>query len=49
MQQALLDHLKIIEEEQRILDGMAEVDKGIYTSGQDFIVWTVPKCFRRES
>ena len=38
-QQALLDHLKIItEEEQRILDGMAEVDKGIYTSGQDFIV-----------
>lgn len=39
MQQALLDHLKIItEEEQRILDGMAEVDKGIYTSGQDFIV-----------
>ncbi len=39
MQQALLDHLKIItEEEQRILDGMAEVDKGLYTSGQDFIV-----------
>ena len=39
MQQALLDHLKIItEEEQRILDGMAEGDKGLYTSGQDFIV-----------
>lgn len=39
MQQALLDHLKIItEEEQRILDGMADVDKGLYTSGQDFIV-----------
>ena len=39
MQQALLDHLKIItEEEQRILDGMSEVDKGLYTSGQDFIL-----------
>ena len=34
MQQALLDHLrKITEEEQRILDGVAEVDKDLYTSG----------------
>lgn len=39
MQQALLDHLKIItEEEQRILDGVAEVDKDLYTSGKDFTV-----------
>ena len=28
MQQALLDHLRVVtEEEQRILDGVAEVDK----------------------
>ena len=33
MQQALLEHLrKITEEEQRILDGVAEVDKDLYTS-----------------
>ena len=39
MQQALLDHLRIItEEEQRILDGVAEVDKDLYTSGKDFTV-----------
>ena len=39
MQQALLDHLRIItEEEQQILDGVAEVDKDLYTSGKDFIV-----------
>ena len=39
MQQVLLDHLrKITEEEQRILDGVAEVDKDLYTSGQDFTV-----------
>lgn len=39
MQQELLDHLKkITEEEQKILDGRAEVDKEIYTSGRDFIV-----------
>ena len=39
MQQELLDHLKkITEEEQRILDGSAEVDKELYTSGRDFIV-----------
>ena len=39
MQQALLDHLrKITEEEQRILDGVAEVDKDLYTSGKDFTV-----------
>ena len=39
MQQALLDHLrKITEEEQRILDGVAEVDKELYTSGKDFTV-----------
>ena len=39
MQQALLDHLrKITEEEQRILDGASEVDEGLYTSGKDFTV-----------
>ena len=39
MQQALLDHLRIItEEEQQILDGVAEVDKDLYTSGKDFTV-----------
>ena len=39
MQQELLDHLKkITEEEQKILDGSAEVDKELYTSGRDFIV-----------
>ena len=39
MQQELLDHLKkITEEEQKILDGRAEVDKELYTSGRDFIV-----------
>ena len=33
MQQELLDHLKkITEEEQKILDGRAEVDKELYTS-----------------
>ena len=39
MQQALLNHLrKITEEEQRILDGASEVDQGLYTSGKDFTV-----------
>lgn len=39
MQEQLLEHLrKISEEEQRILDGVAQVDKDIYTSGQDFTV-----------
>lgn len=39
MQQALLDQLrKITEEERKILDGEAEVDKDLYTSGQDFTV-----------
>ena len=39
MQQALLEHLReITEEEQRILDGVAEVDKDLYTSGKDFTV-----------
>lgn len=39
MQEQLLEHLrKISEEEQRILDGVAEVDKDIYTSGKDFTV-----------
>ena len=39
MQQALLDHLRIItEEEQRILDGVAEVDKDLYTSGKFLLV-----------
>lgn len=49
MQQVLLDHLrKITEEEQRILDGVAEVDKDLYTSGQD-LPWTAPRCSARES
>ena len=39
MQEQLLAHLrKISEEEQRILDGVAKVDKDIYTSGKDFTV-----------
>lgn len=39
MQQELLNHLReISEEEQRILDGVAEVDKDLYTSGKDFTV-----------
>ena len=39
MQPALLDHLRVVtEEEQRILDGVAEVDKDLYTSGKDFTV-----------
>lgn len=39
MQQALLDHLRVVtEEERRILDGVAEVDKDLYTSGKDFTV-----------
>ena len=37
MQQALLEHLrKITEEEQRILDGASEVDQGLYTSGKAY-------------
>lgn len=39
MQQKLLTHLrKITEEEQRILAGSAQVNKELYTSGQDFTV-----------
>lgn len=39
MQQRLLEHLrKITEEEQRILEGVAEVDKDLYTAGKDFTV-----------
>lgn len=39
MQKELLEHLRIIsEEEQRILDGVTEVDKDLYTSGSDFTV-----------
>lgn len=39
MQQTLLEELrKITEEEKRILDGVAEVDKELYTSGKDFTV-----------
>ncbi len=39
MQQDLLERLrKISEEEQKILDGVAEVDKDLYTSGKDFTV-----------
>ena len=39
MQLALLDHLKkITEEEQKILDGVEEVDRDLYTSRGDFTV-----------
>ena len=39
MQRELLEQLrKIIEEEQRILDGEVQVDKDLYTSGRDFTV-----------
>lgn len=39
MQQQLLEHLKkITKEEQKILDGVGQVDKDLYTSGKDFIV-----------
>lgn len=39
MQLALLEQLrKITEEERKILDGEAQVDKELYTSGKDFIV-----------
>lgn len=39
MQQALLEHLRqISEEEQKILKGDAEVDKELYTSDKDFTV-----------
>ena len=39
MHQELLDHLRVItEEEQRILDGVAEVDRDLYTSGRVFFV-----------
>lgn len=39
MQQALLDHLKkITKEEQKILDGVEEVDRDLYTSRGDFTV-----------
>lgn len=44
MQQALLDQLrKITEEERKILDGEAEVDRDLYTSGRD-LLWTAVKC-----
>lgn len=39
MQQELLVYLKkISEEEQKILDGSSEINKELYTSGQDFTV-----------
>ena len=39
MQKDLMDRLrKISEEEQKILDGVHEVDKDLYTSGKDFTV-----------
>lgn len=39
MRQELLDRLRVIsEEEQRILDGMTEVDRDLYTTGTDFTV-----------
>ena len=39
MQQELLAYLKkISEEEQKILDGSSEINKELYTSGQDFTV-----------
>ena len=44
MQQALLDHLRVVtEEEQRILDGVAEVDKDLIHLGR-ISRWTVRKC-----
>lgn len=39
MQRELLEQLrKITDEEQRILDGVGEVDRDLYTSGKDFTV-----------
>lgn len=39
MQQALLDRLReVTEEEQKLLDGAGEVDRALYTSGQEFTV-----------
>ncbi|MDO4275699.1 MAG: AraC family transcriptional regulator [Eubacteriales bacterium] len=39
MQRELLERLReITEEERRILDGVGEVDKDLYTSGKDFTV-----------
>ena len=39
MQKELLEQLrKITEEEKQILEGKAEVDKDIYTSGSDFTI-----------
>ena len=39
MQKELLEQLrKITDEEKRILNGEAEVDKDLYTSGNDFTV-----------
>ena len=39
MQKELLEQLrKITDEEKRILNGEAEVDKDLYTSGSDFTV-----------
>lgn len=39
MQRELLEELrKITDEEQRILDGVGEVDRDLYTSGKDFTV-----------
>ena len=39
MQKELLEKLReITEEEKRILNGEAEVDRDLYTSGKDFTV-----------
>ena len=39
MNRELLERLRAItEEEQKILDGGAEVEKGLYTSGEEFTV-----------
>ena len=44
MQQALLDQLrKITDEERRILDGEAEVDK----DPAGILLWTVARCSRK--
>ena len=47
MQQALLDQLrKITDEERRILDGEAEVTKiSIHPAG--ILLWTVARCSRK--
>ena len=45
MQQALLDQLrKITEEERKILDGEAEVDRKYLYTPVGSLLWTAVKC-----